>query len=298
MTLADDGASLLAKGWAVQKMSSKYACVSVCVCVCACVHVWVCMWVCMCVCVFECVCLNVCVCICVCVCVLVCVCTCVCVRICTCIHVGMHVCWKWWEKAHNHTLLHYITKPTRADTVIPATPPTLIVLTVGERGMTIVTFTDQGSALPEQPPPPSLLPAACPEWTTPTSRRRGSSWPSWGRRGTQPCGGPAWWALPGGWGHPARTAAPAPAPASHGEGGPWSQSWSGRWSPATASTHSGSMMIMVVMVVVIMIIMAVMIMMVMVVVIMTVMMMVVMTAREHCLEQFSVTHPQQKHNIV
>ena len=35
-------------------------------------------------------------------------------------------------KAHTHTLLHYITKPTRADTVIPATPPTLIVLTVGE----------------------------------------------------------------------------------------------------------------------------------------------------------------------
>ena len=36
------------------------------------------------------------------------------------------------DKAHTHTLLRYITKPTRADTVIPATPPTLIVLTVGE----------------------------------------------------------------------------------------------------------------------------------------------------------------------
>lgn len=38
-----------------------------------------------------------------------------------------------------------------------------------------------------------------------------------------------WWAPPGGWVLPERTAAPAPRPESHEEVGPWSQSESGHW---------------------------------------------------------------------
>ena len=70
----------------------------VCVCVCMCV----CAWMCMCVCVCACVRGHACVYVCVCVCVYVCVCGCM--HACVCVS----VCWKWWGKGTEWSVLVYL----------------------------------------------------------------------------------------------------------------------------------------------------------------------------------------------